>query len=116
MKRKLIQLLHEGNYSCVIENGEIQTFSQRGIVDLYNILNDNKDFLKGAYVADKVIILNLIKDFLNKSKLKTLALVLLGMTFSFGAKGQVKNDSIKKGLPIDEVIVTGTRNKTDIKG
>lgn len=183
MKRKLVQLLHEGNYSCVIENGEIQTFSQRGIVDLYNILNGNKDFLKGAYVADKVIgkaaaailiaggvkeiyadlisrqaldllvdkdikvkygkevpviinrsqtdmcpmeklcynessvdiILNLIKDFLNKSNLKTLALVLLGMTFSFGAKGQVKNDSIKKGLQLEEVIVTGTRNKTDIR-
>jgi iron complex outermembrane receptor protein len=56
MKKKLIQLLHEGHYSCVIEkDGKVKTFSQRGIVDLYNILNTNPDFLKGAYVADKVV-------------------------------------------------------------
>ena len=31
---KLIKLLHEGNYSCVIKNKEISTFTQRGISDL----------------------------------------------------------------------------------
>lgn len=33
---KLIKLLHEGNYSCVIKNKEISTFTQRGITDLYD--------------------------------------------------------------------------------
>ena len=32
---KLIKLLHEGNYSCVIKNKEISTFTQRGICLLY---------------------------------------------------------------------------------
>ena len=39
---KLIKLLHEGNYSCVIKNKEISTFTQRGITDLYDLLNTDK--------------------------------------------------------------------------
>lgn len=52
---ELIKLLHEGGYSCVIRNGEIRTFTQRGVADLYDLLNGEPVFLKGAQVADKVI-------------------------------------------------------------
>lgn len=52
---EIIKLLHEGGYSCVIENGEIRTFTRRGVADLYDLLNREATFLKGARVADKVI-------------------------------------------------------------
>jgi Domain of unknown function (DUF1893). len=53
---KIIKLLHDGNYSCVVENfEEIYTFSQQGIADLYNMVKNKPGFLKGASVADKVI-------------------------------------------------------------
>lgn len=53
---KIIQLLHEGNYSCVIANGtEVRTFTQRGVADLYDLLHQDSDFMKGASIADKVI-------------------------------------------------------------
>lgn len=52
---EIIKLLHEGGYSCVIRNGEIRTFTQRGVADLYDLLNQDPAFLKGAQVADKVI-------------------------------------------------------------
>lgn len=52
---ELIKLLHGGGYSCVIRNGEIRTFTQRGVADLYDLLNGEPVFLKGAQVADKVI-------------------------------------------------------------
>ena len=33
---ELINLLHTGGYSCVIDNeGKIRTFTQRGVADLY---------------------------------------------------------------------------------
>lgn len=44
---KLIKLLHEGNYSCVIKNKEISTFTQRGITDLYDLLNTDPAFCVG---------------------------------------------------------------------
>ena len=52
---KLIKLLHEGNYSCVIKNKEISTFTQRGLTDLYDLLNTDPAFLRGAQLADKEI-------------------------------------------------------------
>lgn len=52
----LIALLHEGQYSCVVRNGaETRTFTQRGVADLLNILDNTPDFLHGALVADKVV-------------------------------------------------------------
>lgn len=36
---ELIRLLHEGGYSCVIRKEEIRTFTQRGVADLYDLLN-----------------------------------------------------------------------------
>lgn len=52
---EIIKLLHEGGYSCVIRNWEIRTFTQRGVADLYDLLNGDPAFLKEAQVADKVI-------------------------------------------------------------
>ena len=52
----IIKLLHKGNYSCVIKNGdEIRTFSNRGVKDLYLLLLNEPEFLKGVFVADKVV-------------------------------------------------------------
>lgn len=53
---ELISLLHSGGYSCVIANGEnIRTFTQRGVADLYDLLTQEPEFLKGARIADKVV-------------------------------------------------------------
>ena len=51
----IIHLLHKGGYSCVIDNNEIRTFTQRGIADLYNLLTRDAAFLQGASIADKGI-------------------------------------------------------------
>lgn len=51
----IIQLLHEGGYSCVIANGEVRTFTKRGVADIYELLCQDATFLCGASVADKVI-------------------------------------------------------------
>lgn len=53
--QNIIDIMHEGNYSCVIMNGEIRTFSQRGVADIYHLLKYDPAFLEGAYVADKII-------------------------------------------------------------
>lgn len=52
---ELIRLLHEGGYSCVIRKEEIRTFTQCGVADLYDLLNQHPVFLHGAQVADKVV-------------------------------------------------------------
>ena len=53
---ELINLLHSGGYSCVIANGDnIRTFTQRGVADLYDLLTQEPDFLKGASIVDKVV-------------------------------------------------------------
>lgn len=44
---ELIRLLHEGGYSCVIRKEEIRTFTQRGVADLYDLLNQHPVFLHG---------------------------------------------------------------------
>ena len=44
---ELINLLHTGGYSCTIANkGEIRTFTQRGVTDIYDLLTRNRSFLK----------------------------------------------------------------------
>ncbi|WP_303011059.1 DUF1893 domain-containing protein [uncultured Bacteroides sp.] len=53
---ELIGLLHAGKYSCVIANGnKIRTFTRRGVIDLYDLLVQEPDYLKGAVIADKVV-------------------------------------------------------------
>lgn len=52
----LISLLHEGAYSCVIRKGaEVRTFHKRGVADLLFLLENEPEFLLGAFVADKVV-------------------------------------------------------------
>ena len=36
-------------------SGEIRRFERRGVADLFSLVTDEPDFLRGAYVADKVI-------------------------------------------------------------
>lgn len=53
---ELMDKLHNGGYSCVVSNGgQIRTFSQRGVADLYELLMTDASFLLGAHVADKVV-------------------------------------------------------------
>jgi hypothetical protein len=54
--KELKQLLKSGNYSCVIHKGEeTRTFTRNGVIDLYELLKQEPNFLDGASVADKVI-------------------------------------------------------------
>lgn len=56
LMNELISLLHQGHYSCVIRHqSEVRTFSSRGVSDLFRLLRDEPGFLRGAYVADKVV-------------------------------------------------------------
>lgn len=53
---EIVDLLNQGNYSCVIKNNDrVKTFTNRGVKDLYDLINSDKSFLDGALVADKVI-------------------------------------------------------------
>lgn len=51
----LIILLHKGNHSLVVANGDVATFDGHGVADLFNLLNEDSGFLDGADVADKVV-------------------------------------------------------------
>lgn len=55
--QKLISMLHEGGYSCVIarQGGEVKTCTQRGVADLYHIYNNHPVCLLNSSVADKVV-------------------------------------------------------------
>lgn len=55
-KQQIINLLQSEQCSCVIRKGDtIRIFRKRGVQDLYRLLKDDTDFLKGAFVADKVV-------------------------------------------------------------
>ncbi len=51
------EVLHQKNASLVVayENGEIKEYYQDRIKDIKDILKENKNALKGAVIADKVI-------------------------------------------------------------
>lgn len=54
--KQLIDTLHSGNYSCVIEHeGVLRTFTQRGINDLYDLYTQEPEWLQGSAIADKVV-------------------------------------------------------------
>ena len=56
MMAALVERLEKGNYSCVIANGnDIRTFNRKGVVDIYDLLKKEPEFLSGALIADKVI-------------------------------------------------------------
>ena len=55
-KNKVTERLKEGGYSFVLyKDGEWSTSEKRGIAPIMELLRENKELLKGAYVADKVI-------------------------------------------------------------
>lgn len=54
-KDELIRLLHEGDYSLVVYNGEVHAFSGRGVSDLHRLMKDKTDLLRGAMLADRVV-------------------------------------------------------------
>ena len=53
---QLIDLLHAEACSCVIRNvSATRIFRERGVKDLYRLLNEEPEFLDGAFIADKVV-------------------------------------------------------------
>ena len=55
-RKVLIERLDVEQCSCVIYNGgETRLFWERGVQDLYRLLKTEPDFLRGAFIADKVI-------------------------------------------------------------
>jgi len=55
-RKVVIDHLDAEQCSCVIYNeGETRLFWERGVQDLYRLLKTEPDFLRGAFVADKVI-------------------------------------------------------------
>ena len=55
-REALIERLTTEQCSCVIYNeGETRLFWERGVRDLYRLLKTEPDFLRGAFIADKVI-------------------------------------------------------------
>ena len=54
---KVKEILHQKNASLVIayENGKIKEYYQNRVKDIKDILKENKNALKGAIIADKVI-------------------------------------------------------------
>lgn len=55
-RQNMIDCLFAEECSCVIRNGKkIRVFRERGVKDLYRLLNEEPEFLNGAFVADKVV-------------------------------------------------------------
>ncbi len=52
---ELVQILRSGNHSLVVAGDGIRIFDGRGISDLYGLLTEHPDWLRGASVADKVV-------------------------------------------------------------
>lgn len=55
MTDDLVQILQCGGHSLVVAGDEIRTFNGRGVSDLYGLLTEHPDWLRGASVADKVV-------------------------------------------------------------
>ncbi len=51
----LIEILHSGNHSLVIDNGTIHTYDGRGVKDLLHIYTTESQILNGSTLADKVV-------------------------------------------------------------
>lgn len=55
-RQQLITQLHAEQCSCVIfNNGATRSFNERGVKDLFRILNREPELLCGASIADKVV-------------------------------------------------------------
>ncbi len=52
----LAKRLHEGQFSLVLAKGkEVQSFSGHGVADLYRLLQETPEVLRGASAADKIV-------------------------------------------------------------
>ncbi len=55
-RQNVIDCLFIEDCSCVIRNGDaIRIFRERGIKDLFRLLKTEREFLAGAFIADKVV-------------------------------------------------------------
>jgi iron complex outermembrane receptor protein len=54
--KQLRQKLHDEQCSCVVRNGsDVRVFRQRGVADLLYLYDNDRAFLAGAEIADKVV-------------------------------------------------------------
>lgn len=54
--RKAVERLQAEGCSCVVRNGgTMRSFHQRGVSDLWRLLHEEPELLRGAFVADKVV-------------------------------------------------------------
>ena len=55
-REAVVRLLTAEDCSCVIRHGDtIRLFRGRGVSDLLRLLHEEPDFLRGSFVADKVV-------------------------------------------------------------
>ena len=55
-RRQCIELLFDENCSCVVRKEDtIRIFRRRGVRDLLHLLHHEPDFVRGAFIADKVV-------------------------------------------------------------
>lgn len=55
-RQALIDRLHAEQCSCVVGSGDaVRTFRGRGVQDLWRLLHEEPELLRGAFVADKVV-------------------------------------------------------------
>lgn len=55
-KQQATELLFAEKCSCVVRNGDmIRIFRERGVKDLWRLLHEEPELLRGAFVADKVV-------------------------------------------------------------
>ncbi len=52
---QLVEILHSGNHSLVIDNGTIHTYDGRGVSDLYRLYTTDPQILNSSVLADKVV-------------------------------------------------------------
>ena len=121
---ELIKLLHDGGYSCVIrKDGNIHTFTQRGVADLYELYNNNPALLEGSDIADKVVgkgaaslmVLGKIKR-LHADVISTAAYELLGSSgieVSFGKKVPFIINRQKDGMCPLETLTKDAKTATE---
>lgn len=55
-KQQATELLFAEKCSCVVRNGDtIRIFRERGVRDLWRLLHEEPELLRGAFIADKVV-------------------------------------------------------------
>lgn len=56
LKQQATEMLFAERCSCVVRNGDtIRIFRERGVKDLWRLLHEEPELLRGAFIADKVV-------------------------------------------------------------